>query len=313
MSAPHRPSLATHTPDRQVALEVQGSPLRSPHTPSTSQMPLRQVSAERQFPPFGFPHSPSELHTPLRQTDAELHARELGSPHRLSLTSHTPLEHTRAPVPEPPVVQTPLSGELPGIGWPLAILEAHTPAPDAPLELSHHWLGQSESTVHWVPHTPLLALQIVPPWEAPAQSAFEAHLEQAPLGAQKESVAVGQAAEPLIPLSTVQPVQVVVDAAQMGVVPVHAVAFVAVHWTQRSMAELHAGVEPEQFVSDEQMTHLPALVPPLMHKPLRHCILEVHVPSPRAIPHELSLTSQTPLEQIAAPTAAVHVPASAGT
>jgi hypothetical protein len=99
---------------------------------------------------------------------------------------------------------------------------------------------------------------------------------------------------------------------QIGVVPVHALVLSAVHATHLFVVVLHAGVPPEQLVSDEHGSHLPLFVPAVMQTPVRHCGVPVHVPSPGAKPHALSVVSHAPLAQMAVPTADEQMPVSAG-
>ena len=62
------------------------------------------------------------------------------------------------------------------------------------------------------------------------------------------------------------------EASQTGVTPLHAVAFVAVHWTQASVRTLHAGVVPVQFASERHPTHVFVSVLHVGVAP-EHCVL----------------------------------------
>lgn len=120
-------------------------------------------------------------------------------------------------------------------------------------------LAQSASAAQTVPHEPAATLQIGPPWLAPAQSAFVAHLPHEPSAFWNGFAAVGQgcvAAVPLSPFATthepsflqtgeavvghartafatplpaVQAAQAPVVRSQVAFVPVQSARFVAEH------------------------------------------------------------------------------------
>ena len=250
---------------------------------------------------------PSLLHTDERHTVADAHARLFGSPHRLSPVSHAPLMQTRVPT---AAVHVPLIGALLGTACPFGIFAAHVPRPTPPVALSHHCEDeQSASTVQSEPHAPVVMLQIKPAW-APTQSRLVRHFPHEPAAAQYGLFAVGHGAVVDVPLSPLHAAHVLVTHA--GVVPVHAVPFVAVQGTHWFVVVLHAGVVPEQVVSLVHASHLPALGPVVAQTPPVHCVLDVQVPSPVFRPQTFPFVSHTPLEHTIAPTPVVHVPAMAG-
>lgn len=270
MAAPHL------SPRHSPGIVHGPSPLAKPQLPSKSHAFERQVAA------FAA-HGPSPL----------------AKPHALSFVSHAPEAHTRAPTAVEHVVT---SAGLVGSAAPFGSFGTHDPVP--PIAALHHVNAlQSASARQAVPQAPVATSQIDPPaW--PAQSALAAHLAQTPslLPVRLQyGVALGQAwlADP--PWSPLQATQVSLCVLQSGVLPVHAVVFVAVHWTQAPEAGSHAGVAPWHDVSARHAWHLPAFAPVIAHKVERQTVLPfapVHGPSPVVYPH-LPSTSQTPERHLA--------------
>ncbi len=219
-SAAQFPHLPAHTAERQSAWVTQVSPATRPHLLSaTLQMPERQeafVGGGPQVAPFLSPHR--------------------SGPPAASLVSQKPEAQTRVPLAG---VQAPLIGADVGRGCPFAVFSVQTP-------VLHHSvpMAQVVSSTQAAPHAPVVVLQ-TPPLGCPAQSGSLVHFPQlpafAPVLVQKGAAAVGHGCAVTSPLSPVQAAHVFVAVSQDGVVPVHAVAFVAVHCPHAPVAR-HAGV-----------------------------------------------------------------------
>src|SRR5580658_7184957 len=97
---------------------------------------------------------------------------------------------------------------------------------------------------------------------------------QAPV-AEQYGAATGHASVAVVPLSPLHGTQVSV-APHSGVLPVHAVAFVCVHWTQSFVVRLHAGVGAAQFVSLAQFSQWSVFAPVVTHTPAMHSGVVVH-------------------------------------
>ena len=121
----------------------------------------------------------------------------------------------------------------------------------------------------------------------------------------------GHASVAVVPLSPLHATQVSAPP-HTGVVPVHAVEFACVHWTQSFVVRLQAGVGAVQFVSLAHGSHLSVFVPVVTHTPAMHSGVVVHPGSPSLMPHTFPFGSQTPVVQTSVAAAAVQVPLSVG-
>lgn len=114
------------------------------------------------------------------------------------------------------------------------------------------------------------------------QSPFDVHLPHAPLGAQYGLPAVGHGLGSPEPLSLPQMTHRS-PALHTGVVPVHALPLVGVHWTHAFVLGSHAGVTPPQFESPLHCSHRPLFGPDVAHTLDRQTVppfAPVHGPSP---------------------------------
>jgi hypothetical protein len=132
------------------------------------------------------------------------------------------------------------------------------------------------------------------------------HIVQVPVPSQYGS-ADGHALVAVVPLSPLHPTHVLV-ALQKAVVPVHAVVFVAVHWTHVFVVVSHAGVGAAQFVSVAHASHLPELGPDVTQTPPMHWFVVAQVPSPSSTPHTSVVVSHAPERQTRMALPGVHVP-----
>jgi hypothetical protein len=129
---------------------------------------------------------------------------------------------------------------------------------------------QSESCEQPGPQAPVVVLQMSPAG-SPAQSALVMHLPQvpaaSPLVKQCGVLLSAHGSVAVEPRSPLQGTQVELVASQIDVVPRHAEAFEAVHWTQ-VFAAPQAGLAPLQALSVRQATQSFAFWPEVAQRPL---------------------------------------------
>jgi hypothetical protein len=132
---------------------------------------------------------------------------------------------------------------------------------------------QSESCVQPGPHTPVVMLQMGPAGSV-VQSELVSHLPQlpmvGPLVKQCGALCWAQGSLVVAPRSPSQGTQVELVASHTGVPAVHALVFVALHWTQVFVVVLQAGLAPEHWLSMMHATQRPWFEPLVAQTVDRH-------------------------------------------